>query len=315
MTQEPRPIPQPIPGRALQKVLNKGLRLPLSVVHPAIRGVKIAASPGQYRLRRQLAERIRSELSESARIPWQQGHRFFGPDDLPGVRAAVNLCTELFEKPETASRRASFQRNPRKDFLLSILAGSDVSDHPALVRFMISRPLLDLVTDYLGSVPLLAGANLWWSPVNQTQRSSQLYHVDREDTRQMKLFINVTETTADSGPLTFLPPGPSDRVRQFVGRGVRRIQDAQVVDAGVEEQAFELVGPPGTGLFLDTARCLHFGSRVARRDRLVLAIQFLRFDSPSEATIPFRFDPALAGFEPDLVQRLALGIHPTRGTR
>ena len=315
MTEAYRRIAQPVPGRALQNALNKGLRLPLRIVHPVVRAVKIAASPAQCRLRRQLAAGIRAELAEGARIPLEQGHRFFGPDDLPGLREVVTRCSDLFEEPETASRRTSFQRNPRKDFLLSILAGADFARHPELLRFMVSRPILDPVTAYLGSVPLLAGANLWWSPVNQTVRSSQLFHVDREDSRQSKVFINITETTGDSGPLTFLPPGVSDRVREVVGRGVRRLEDEQVFRAGGAGRALELVGPPGRGVFLDTARCLHYGSRVARRDRLVLAIQFLRFDSPSEATLPFRFDPERAGFEPDPVQRLVLGIHPPGGNR
>jgi len=51
-----RVIRQPIPGRPLQEIFCKGLRLPRRWVHPAIRAAKIAGNPAQYRLRRRLAD-------------------------------------------------------------------------------------------------------------------------------------------------------------------------------------------------------------------------------------------------------------------
>jgi hypothetical protein len=42
---------------------------------------------------------------------------------------------------------------------------------------------------------------------------------------------------------------------------------------------------------------------------LVLIIQFLNFYSSFRPTAPFKVPPDLPGFTPDLVQKLALGIH------
>jgi hypothetical protein len=59
---------------------------------------------------------------------------------------------------------------------------------------------------------------------------------------------------------------------------------------------------------VDTSRCLHHGSRHTRKDRLVLMVQFLRFDCPTESTFALAVPPELPGLDPDPVQELALGI-------
>ena len=70
----------------------------------------------------------------------------------------------------------------------------------------------------------------------------------------------------------------------------------------------KLVGPAGSGAFLDTSRCLHYGSRFNRRDRLVLIIQFLNIHTAYQSTAPFQVPPDLPGLHLDPVQKLALGI-------
>ncbi len=303
-----RVIPQPIPGAALHKLLNKRLRIPNRVVHPLLRAIKCAAHPAQYELRRRVAAELIASARPAGEIVYSKGYRLFGPDGLPGIRNTVARCREIFQAIREALPPDDFLRNPRKQFLLSILAGADFCQYPELINFMISRPLLDRVTVYLGSVPLLAGANLWWSPVNDTARSSQLFHVDTEDARQLKVFINITDTAEDQGPFTFLPADVSDRIMKSTWYDIRRYKDEHVEKAGCKGRELKLVGPAGSGAFVDTARCLHYGSRSNRRDRIVLSIQYLRFHAPCEATMPLKVPSDLAGIDPDPVQKLTLGF-------
>ncbi len=311
MRRESRPskrIFQPVRGRPLHKLLWKGLRIPRGLVHPALSAAKAVANPGQVRLRRRLAEELGSTSQRIGVIPPAEGYLGFEPGRLPGVETVVKRCAEIFGEVRENLSRDALQFNPNKRFLLSVLTGPEFCAHPELIQFMVSRPILDTVTDYLGSVPLLAGGALWWTQDNQSAQSSQLFHFDNEDTRQVKVFVNVFETTHEHGPFTFLPAGVSQRIRESVGYVRGRVDDERVLAIAGRESALELVGPPGSGAFVDTARCLHFGSRAARRGRLVLMIQFLRFHSPTESTFRFQVPPDLPGIAPDPFQRLALGI-------
>jgi len=123
------------------------------------------------------------------------------------------------------------------------------------------------------------------------------------------MFINIFDTTEEQGPLTFLPADISAQVQKSIGRILGRVSDDQVYRAGGQNHDFKLVGPRGSGAFLDTSRCLHYGSRFNKRDRLILIVQFLKFHSSYRGYIPFKSPSVFPDFTPDAVQRLALGIN------
>jgi hypothetical protein len=291
----------PLPGRALRRVLWKKLHVPRAILHPALSNVKRWLAPGEVARRRACADEA---VPGAFEIDATTGDCRFGPGELPGAREAIRTCRQVFAGQE-GSRGALF--NPNKRFLRALLSGSDFCAHPELLRFLVSRPLLDPVTRYLGTVPLLAGAALWWSLPNRSTTASQRFHFDQEDERVVKIFLNVFDVDEQSGPLTWLPADVSERATRRLGVRDGRLDDAAVL--GVEERAARqlLTGPAGSGAFVDTARCLHYGSRRNEHERLVLMIQFLRFDAPSESTFDLRVPPGLLGSAPDEHQRLALG--------
>jgi hypothetical protein len=293
----------------LYKLLHKKLRIPQKVVQPFRSALKIAVSPAQYRLRKRLAREIVATTKSLITIPDRDGYRFFGPEDIQEIDGIVKYCATVYQKAREAFPSEYFQKHPHKKFLFPILEGVEFCRHPALLRLMVSRPIVDAAAAYLGTVPKLTGARLCWSPENETARSSQLFHFDYEDLRQVKVFINIFETKEDQGPLTFLPANISEQVQKSIGRVLGRVQDERIYEGGGRNHELKLIGLPGSGAFLDTSRCLHYGSRFNRRDRLVLIIQFLNFYSSFRPTAPFKVPPDLPGFTPDLVQKLALGIH------
>lgn len=300
--------PQPIPSVWLYKLLHERLRIPRQLGQPVLSAVKIARQPSQYWLRRRVAVALSRTTPQPSGVPRVAGYRLFGRDDYPGVYAVVEQCTRIYRESRKAAAADAFLKNPKKRFLLSVLDGADFCQHPELIRFMVSRPILDVATAYLGSVPLLAGAKLWWSPENDTAQSSQRFHLDYEDVRQLKIFINIFETAQDQGPLTFIPAHVSEQIQRSRGRVIGRVDDEWVYAQGDRGQVCRLIGPAGSGAFLDTSRCLHYGSRSNRRDRLVLMFQFLTHHAPYQSTARFQGPADFAGFKPDLVQKLALGL-------
>ena len=288
----------------LHKFLHKKLRVPRRAGYSSLSAAKVAFHPNEHRLRRQAARELIATTPDAAAISRLEGYRFFGPDDYPGIQQVVDYCTKVYQE----SRPEFFAKNPKNRFLLYVLKGPDFCAHPVLIRFMVSRPILDAATVYFRSVPLLAGARLCWSPENETAHSSQLFHLDYEDLSQLKVFINIFETREDQGPLTFIPADISDQIQKPIGPAVGRVDDERIYEAGGRDRALKLVGPPGSGAFVDTSRCLHYGSRFNKRDRLILIIQFLTFHSPYKSNDCFHVPPDTMDLEFDPVQKLALGL-------
>jgi len=167
----------------------------------------------------------------------------------------------------------------------SVLNNRDLYEHPQLVDFALSDGLLSLVTNYLGTIPHLNRVDLLYSVAHGGEEaiSSQIYHLDPEGRRQAKLFLNLRDVGPDEGPFTFIPAAETTRIVNAVKQ--RRSADddmqmARYLDTELEAvngfgQAISVTGPPGSGVLVDTSRCLHFGSRVkAGTYRLCLYIQY-----------------------------------------
>ena len=304
-TAGPRRLSQPPSTTDLHLLLDKRLHLPFAAACRITRAIRASSRPQQYRERVHVARELAPGALDVER---SEGYRRLAPGELPGTGPVIARCLELHEERRKRLTASELHHNPRKDFLLSILSGPDFRDHAELVEFMVSRPIVAAAARYLGSVPVLSGAHLWWSPPNESARSSQLFHNDREDTEQLKLFLHVTPVSEENGPLTLLPAHSSRRIRQRLGSHKRRLRDAEIERTGALSERIHLTGGAGSAAFVDTSSCLHYGSRGNRSDRLMLAIQFLRFHAPRRATVPFRPPDDLARMKLDPLQRLALGV-------
>lgn len=291
---------------SLVKALHKRLGVPRGAVRPLVVAARVVTNPVEYKRRRATAAQIAAGPVPEMEVPVADGHRRFGPGAVPGAGAVVDSCRAIYERARRERSPESMMPSVRKTFLVPILEESDAAQHPELIRFMVSRPVLDVASRYLCTVPVLASAHLYWSPPNEFVGSSQSFHVDYEDTTQLKVFVNILETRADQGPLTYLPAAKSDLVTQRLGQRERRFSDEEVRRASGGEPQIEVVGPPGSGTFLDTSRCLHFGSRANRRDRVVLMFQFLRPQSAYRPLSGLRLRRPPAGLSLDPAQRLAL---------
>ena len=87
--------------------------------------------------------------------------------------------------------------------------------------FAISPVMTEIVTDYLGAVPRMDCLGIYISPATNTMISSQCFHRDEHDFRQVDIFVNLDDVTAEEGPLTFLPAPETAAVCRAVGKGWR----------------------------------------------------------------------------------------------
>jgi hypothetical protein len=274
---EIHPVRPSFKGDGIYRVLKKG-KLPLDTIHSLLHASKRLADGGEIARRRRLFE---TEVRAPARpMPRETGYLRFTPEDFPAIGDAVARARAVYEAKRAAEDESAFLTNPRKNFLLRIFSGAEFMQYPEIVRFIADRRLLDTVATYLGSVPIMTIAELWWSPPNDSKRSSQLVHTDYEDRRQVKCFLNVSDVDEDQGPFTFFPRDVSIRLRERLPKRGTRFTDEAIAAAATGEEPVRLTGPAGHGALVDSSSCLHFGSRGNRRDRVVLMVQFLRFDAP-----------------------------------
>lgn len=245
--------------------------------HKALRGGRrlgrsILRAPLERQSRRLADEAVRRG-SGLARMSEEDGFSRFPTDGLAGVGEAIPSLLELAEEwKDDESRR--MKRMP-----INILHADDLLEHRAFVDIAVHDEIIAAVTEYMGQVPRLYNLFLWWSPPNQSQQGSQLYHYDHRDSRQAKLFLNLNDVTEESGPLHFLRASDSLKVDAKVGYTQGRYTDEEVYGAVPESAALAATGEQGTAYLVDTARCLHYGSRGNSRDRFILMASFARVNS------------------------------------
>lgn len=198
--------------------------------------------------------------------------------------AEIGLKSEV---EKIAGLAAAWQKDPSrndsdKPFLRNILRPQDLFDHPEIVRVATHDQLFGAVTKYLRQVPWLVNLQVWWTPPNQTAMRSQLYHYDHRDTRQAKIFINLNGVDETSGPLHFLPATSALKVDKKIGYSQDEYTDEQVEGCCSKDEVVRTIGPAGSGFIVDTARCLHYGSRGNVKDRLILMISYARVNCVSK---------------------------------
>jgi hypothetical protein len=174
------------------------------------------------------------------------------------------------------------------------------------VRYALQPAVINVVASALGEIPWLDYVLLSYSRhTGEAFQSSQLWHRDHDDVRVIKLFSYLTDVETDGdGPFTFLPRQstdkfgypllgshfPDERVFQKVPRG-----DIKVMKA-----------PRLTSFMVDTAKCLHMGSRMEPgHGRLLYTATFFAFPImyPFARPRPFSATPTTSPLE-----KLVMGL-------
>jgi hypothetical protein len=202
-------------------------------------------------------------------VPRDKGYRLFGAEAFPELPALV-------EAGETIYRRHEMELNKdvNKRYFYNLMSEEDVCAHPELLDFALSEPVSQIATGYLGHVPRLHSIGIYYSSVNDTVSGSQMYHVDGDSLSQLKCFINIWDVAVGGGEFTFLTKDRTTEVMRTAGL-LKTISDDQVAASAPPSEQIRVFGPAGSGVFVDTSRCLHQGSRARKRPRLVLQFQYV----------------------------------------
>ena len=277
-----------------------------------MRAWRVLAAPRQFRLRRRAARTALNLWRGGLRLDCERGFVRFGREDMPGIERLIGDCRDVLDRarPQLSDLRTS--RSGQRRLAIELFSDDRLGHEPAFLDFALQEDVLLPVVEYLNTVPYLARVALAVSvhlPELQSPTYFQRFHLDNDDARLVKLFINIVDVGQAHGPFCFLPAEITARVLQCLRRERRRgeqywtFSDEEVYRHCDRSDLVELTGPAGSGAFLDSSRCLHFGSRVgAGRERPIFALTFLRYHRLHENAS----NHLVSGTDRDPLRRLVL---------
>jgi hypothetical protein len=218
------------------------------------------------------AKRIELLKQLPSRPEWTEASRKLAKDGYVDVSSLVDrslaeaVAAVAESKVSRLNELAGKQQLGHKSFWVSLLDedlvnGAFATDHP-FVRYALQPVALRVIGDFMHDLPQLSDVLLTLSQPtpNQALSYSQLWHLDHDDKRVCKLFIYLTDVrdSAD-GPFTFIPAGPSKPFRNTLKS---HMSDEQVFAKTGRDAVKEMVAPRLSSFIVNTARCLHMGSRI-----------------------------------------------------
>ncbi len=200
---------------------------------------------------------------------------FFQADasNIPFVEDAISDCKDIL---------TSAVKRVKKSYLVNHLEYEKLPDYKGLLRFCTSPILVGTAAKYLGEFPVISGIEVWNSPPSELNTSgltgSQKFHLDNVDSRQLKVFLNLSDISEDNGPFSFISASHSKKVTTELKYGqtknVERLEDDSVYSLVDRSNLKQNIGSSGCVTGIDTCQCLHYGSRNCTQGRQLLMVQF-----------------------------------------
>jgi hypothetical protein len=249
-------------------------------------------APRESRERSRLAKQFSARVAH-AEMSRDRGCLLLPPAHFADMPEVIATCRQLFQDKggrvgDSSTPTADSHLGGRRmkgDYLRNLLSNDDLRRYPRLVDFALSDAAMGMAASYLGTIPYLNRVDLLYSiaRTGDDKVSSQLFHVDPEGLTQVKFFINVFDVGEGEGPFTFIPADDTARIirdvnvlRQRQGQPhAGRYLDEEIGAVGATDAIVRVTGSQGSGVAVDTSRCLHMGSRVKPGSfRLCLYIQY-----------------------------------------
>lgn len=236
---------------------------------PLIKLVRHAVDALYLRQRRQRAFSLlaadtpdeRQMAGQLHREGWTRVPDDVGPETRRGIQAE---CLALRQKYHELKSRDPARYKDIWNYISDIGFGQErPGPDNVFVRYALSRPILNVVADYLGETPWLRYIVLTESVYQQGDpRFSQKWHLDFDDARMVKLFVYLTDVASlDDGPFKLIPGEQSARIRNSFVK--KHLDDASTFMRVEPRQVVNMAGPAMTSFLADTGRVYHCGSRLA----------------------------------------------------
>ena len=154
-----------------------------------------------------------SSLEKNDFINSNKGYKLITFKKLNDRNLKVN---NLLDSVNNDLNKFDLQKFKKKDVgLIPIKSSEDYNSESPEFKFVTNKYLIEIVTKYLKCVPLLTNLSLWYSPNDKIfENSSQEYHLDHEDYKQVKGFLFINEIDLETGPLSVINLEQSNNIQK-----------------------------------------------------------------------------------------------------
>jgi hypothetical protein len=150
--------------------------------------------------------------------------------------------------------------------------------------YQLTNFLLPIISDYIGSLPVLLDVSYLHSPNDQKNlKGSQLWHLDFEDVRQLKIWLPIDHVVDNkTGSLCIIDKTNSHQIfNKCWNKDKKLLRSSKIEDKSVLEclsNSAAVITSTKINLdevlMVDTSNCYHFGSREAETPRKLLQFHF-----------------------------------------
>jgi hypothetical protein len=153
---------------------------------------------------------------------------------------------------------------------------------PQLRALAFDPQLLAIARRYLGTKPVLVGANIWWSfpgPADgeQQRQAGQAFHYDIDGYGALTFFFYLTDVGPSNGPHVYVRGTHVKKLWRHTISVFKRRSDAEMDKCYGPEQQVLLCGPAGYG-FAEDIFGFHKGLHPESGDRLIVQIRYALHD-------------------------------------
>jgi len=192
-------------------------------------------------------------------------------------KSVIALTKKAVDESWHIIKQTDLNITKSKSYLKPLLSKDDIKIQSAITNLAISDELLSVVTNYLGIFPILYYINIWFTPGKENQneyQGSQLFHLDHEDYKQLKVFIYLNDMEIDHGPTQYIS---AENSKEYVLRFSynTKQQNKNIPDSQLTKyKKIVHLGKKGSIVLMDTSNCFHCGGR-SKKDRFLLVFQYL----------------------------------------
>ena len=221
------------------------------------------------------------KLEKSELIDKNEGYKLLSFNKLNKNNLNIN---KLLEKVNDDINNIDLHKlETSNDGIISLKSSKDFNCESPELKFVTNKYLIEIVSRYLKCTPILTNLSLWYSPNDKIFiNSSQEYHLDHEDYKQVKGFLFINEIDLQTGPLNVINVEHSNNIQKLIKykmtESYKRVNDQIIKDLknkNININENTITGKSGDLLLCDTSSCFHYGSRLGKKSRLILAFQYI----------------------------------------
>tara|TARA_B110000483_G_C18162599_1_gene529900 strand:- start:244 stop:1182 length:939 start_codon:yes stop_codon:yes gene_type:complete len=220
-------------------------------------------------------------LKKSDLIDDKIGYKLINHSKLKEKEFNIN---QVLEKINTNLKNLNLKKiKNTNDGIITLKNSNDFNIQSPEFKFATNKYLIEIVSRYLNCIPILTNLSLWYSPNDKIfENSSQEYHLDHEDYKQVKGFLFINDIDEQTGPLSIINILQSNEIQKSINykmtKITKRVNDETIGDLirkNINIKRNVITGKSGDLLLCDTSSCFHYGSRLGNKARYILAFQYI----------------------------------------